>query len=280
MAGRAAITVVTKWGTNEFHGSAFGFHSDNHITARDFFAASTPKAIMNIVGGTLGGPIRKNKLFFFASWEGTFQRVGWAGLFTVPTADQRSGDVRAYGTTIYEPATGNINGTGRSPFPGAIVPLNRQSSIARTVQGWIPMPNQKGAVSNYFTSGTTRLSGRIRFSGSNHWARYSDVQRARPEFRCRQPAGCGHHEESLERTISPRLHSVLESHRERTLPASFVVTMGYVGTQTVHQLAGHNINAAGPGGGTAAGRSTQPSPDMLIPTCWTAGSVRATTPSR
>jgi hypothetical protein len=160
MAGGAAITVNTKSGTNEFHGSAFGFHNNNHLRARNFFYRNPSKAksIINIVGGTLGGPIRRNKLFFFSSWEGTFERVGWSGLFTVPTADQRNGNFSTYGAMIYDPATGNPNGSGRNPFPGATVPLSRQSSITRAVQDLVPMPNQAGTVSNYFNSGTQALS--------------------------------------------------------------------------------------------------------------------------
>jgi len=158
MAGGAAVTVVTKSGTNEFHGSAFAFHNDQHLLARDFFAVSKPKSIMNIGGGTFGGPIRENKLFFFSSWEGTFQRLGWSGLFTVPTADQRAGNFATYGTTIYDPATGNPDGTGRTPFPGMVIPSNRQSSIMQTVVGLIPLPNQMGTVSNYFNSGTQSLN--------------------------------------------------------------------------------------------------------------------------
>ena len=82
MAGGAAITVTTKSGTNQFHGVAFGFWDDNKLQARNFFyyGAGTPFSLHNIDGGTLGGPIVKDKLFFFGSWEGT---LGTQQLFGV-----------------------------------------------------------------------------------------------------------------------------------------------------------------------------------------------------
>src|SRR5207247_1302706 len=76
MAGGAAVTVVTKSGTNQLHGVGFLYHRYNALRARQFFE-STPqkgKSILNDAGGTLGGPIRKDKLFFFFSWDGTFER--------------------------------------------------------------------------------------------------------------------------------------------------------------------------------------------------------------
>ena len=72
MAGGAAITVVTKSGTNALHGSAFAYHTNNHLSAKNFFFVGDrlPKNIRNMDGFTLGGPIIKNKLFFFGGWEG------------------------------------------------------------------------------------------------------------------------------------------------------------------------------------------------------------------
>src|SRR5262249_23453187 len=92
MTGGDDVTVTTKSGTNQFHGSAFGYHSDNLLRAFtwDENRAGTtkkPKSIRNIDGASIGGPIRKGKLFFFTDWEGTFERVGRTGLFSVPTAD-------------------------------------------------------------------------------------------------------------------------------------------------------------------------------------------------
>ncbi len=82
MAGGAAVTVVTKSGTNQFHGSAFEFHDDQHLKARNFFqqaGVDKPLSIYNNYGVTLGGPIVKNKLFFFGSWDGYSAASGRSG---------------------------------------------------------------------------------------------------------------------------------------------------------------------------------------------------------
>jgi len=140
MAGGAAITLITKSGTNQFHGSAFEYHDNQHLKAYNYFAkanplpdgTATPKplSIYNNYGGTIGGPIKKNKLFFFYSFDGTRQRQGAVGTYSVPTADMKNGNFSAFGTPIYDPNTGNADGTGRTPFAGGIIPSNRISSQA------------------------------------------------------------------------------------------------------------------------------------------------------
>ena len=122
LAGSSAILVVTKSGTNEIHGSAFEFHNDENLNARNFFAASRPVGIYNNYGGTVGGPIKKDKLFYFVSFDGTNQKLAANGTYTVPTAAQEAGNFSTYGTTIYNPLTGNADGTGRQPFAGNIIP--------------------------------------------------------------------------------------------------------------------------------------------------------------
>ena len=92
LAGSSAITLVTKSGDNQIHGSAFEFDNNQHFNARNFFASDKPVAIYNNYGGTVGGPIRKNKLFYFASFDGTNQKLAANGFYTVPTDDQRAGN--------------------------------------------------------------------------------------------------------------------------------------------------------------------------------------------
>jgi hypothetical protein len=156
LAGGAAITVITKSGTNDFHGSAFEFHDNQHLYARNFFQApgvNKPVATYNNYGGTVGGPIKKNKLFFFQSWDGTRQHLGAVGRYSVPTADQRTGDFSAYSSVIYDPATGNpATGAGRTPFPGNRVPSSRFNPISQKIQGYYPAPNLPGTVNNFFAS--------------------------------------------------------------------------------------------------------------------------------
>ena len=158
MAGGAAVSVITKSGTNSFHGVAFEYTSNHKWGAKNlFFNPNTPagpgipQRIDNQFGGTFGGRIIKDKLFFFTSWEATTTAERGNGLLSVPTAQIRSGNFAGL-ATIYDPATGNpADGTGRSPFPGNIVPEARWSAAARTLQGLIPLPNTgTGQTANYF----------------------------------------------------------------------------------------------------------------------------------
>ncbi|HEY1214622.1 MAG TPA: hypothetical protein VGE93_13410, partial [Bryobacteraceae bacterium] len=156
LAGSSAINVITKSGTNQLHGSAFEFHNDQHLNARNFFLApksSKPVGIYNNYGATLGGPAIKNKLFYFVSFDGTNEKTSSNGLFTVPTADQRAGNFSAYKTAIYDPATGNANGAGRQQFQNNVIPTNMISPIALKLQSYYPLPNLPGTSNNYAASG-------------------------------------------------------------------------------------------------------------------------------
>ncbi|MEZ5362247.1 MAG: hypothetical protein R2748_07860 [Bryobacterales bacterium] len=119
----------------------------------------------NNFGATIGGPIAKNKVFYFFGYDKTTQRV--AGVRTsdeVPTLDQRAGDFSAYldpttgANRIYDPFTGNPDGTGRTPFANNMIPLSRQSAIARNVQTYYPEPNAPGTLNNYFSAGAPPFS--------------------------------------------------------------------------------------------------------------------------
>jgi hypothetical protein len=205
MTGGAAVTVSTKSGTNEFHGSAFGFHMDNAMRAfwwdeNRAGVTKKPKSIRNIVGGSLGGPIQRGKLFFFGDWEGTFERVGRSGLFSVPMDDLRSGDFSRKlgapimdargnaimvpttegGTTqlrqgmIFDPFTGNLDGTGRAVFSSNgrinVIPASRLNAPMAKLMALVPRPNLSGDVNNYYNSGTQRLN-RNNFDAKVNWNR-------------------------------------------------------------------------------------------------------------
>jgi hypothetical protein len=182
MAGGAAINVMTKSGTNDFHGSAFAFHDNNRLRAKNFFnPADKPKSIRNIAGVTAGGPIVKNKLFYFGGWEGNRERFGFERLHTVPTAAQRAGDFSQLAGTIYDPLTGSVDGKGRTAFLNNQVPLSRRSSITRQMQDLVPMPNQAGVSANFFNSGTQGLNRdnfdvKVNYNRSDShtiWGKYS-----------------------------------------------------------------------------------------------------------
>src|SRR6185436_18311298 len=125
LSGGSAVNVQMKSGTNAMHGSAFEYHSDNAIKAKPYFLPAgqrTPKAINNQFGGTFGGPIRKDKLFYFASYEGSLDRQTGSRLLTVPTAAIRSGDMSGSSTLMYDPQTGNPDGSNRTPFANKLIP--------------------------------------------------------------------------------------------------------------------------------------------------------------
>jgi hypothetical protein len=165
LASAAAVNIQTKTGTNAIHGSLFEDHADQHLKAYAWAADRTqpqPKYINNQFGGTFGGPIKKNKLFYFASYEGTFIRQG-TGLFSqVPTAAMKTGDLSASPTLIYDPLMGNANGTGRQPFTNKMIPADRIDLGIKAVLDtnlW-PNPNTAGTgafklARNYFSQGTS-----------------------------------------------------------------------------------------------------------------------------
>ena len=160
MAGGAAVNVLTKSGTNIFRGTGFEHHINSALKARNVFYVdpTKPKFNQNQWGGTLGGPILKNKLFFFGSHERTDRESDVSRFFTVPTAEARRGDFSSYGTTIYDPLTGNPDGSGRTPFPNSTIPADRISRVARQIIEWLPMPTTSGTSSNYFASGLAEFN--------------------------------------------------------------------------------------------------------------------------
>ncbi len=197
MAGGAAITVITKSGTNDLHGSAWEFNDNASLQAKNFFnTVAKPKNINNIYGVTVGGPVVKNRFFYFFGWEGEHERLGATQLLTVPTADQKAGDFSAYSAVIYDPSTGAADGSGRTRFTGNLVPVNRQSAIVRKVQNLIPLPNVPGTGSNFLANGSQRLDKNHfdtkvnwnRNTNFNAWGKYSIVN---PVVSCAPAFGDG-----------------------------------------------------------------------------------------
>ncbi len=174
LAGGAAINVQIKSGTNDFHGSAFEYHHNQHLRAREFFLPTTErkgKFIYNQYGGTFGGPIKRDKLFFFASYEGTNDRETVGRIGSVPTMAMRTGNLSASTTAIYDPATGALNGTGRTQFAGNIIPAGRIDSIAQKIINLIPAPNLASAnpeQNNYFASAPFKFD-RWTIDGKVNW---------------------------------------------------------------------------------------------------------------
>jgi hypothetical protein len=157
MAGGAAITVITKSGTNEFKGSAFEFFNSDALNARPYFATAKTPLDRNIFGGTIGGPIRRNSLFFFGSYEGFFDRSTTQTFYDVPTARMRAGDFSEVSSVIYNPFSGDANGNGRTPFSGNMIPSNLISPVAQRINQYYPAPNLPGLTRNYVRDLDTKV---------------------------------------------------------------------------------------------------------------------------
>src|SRR5262249_37139754 len=131
-------------GTNTYKGTAFSFFNNEKTSASDYFThLKAPTKFLN-GGFTLGGPIKKNKLFFFGDYQRTIDNFGYTLQATVPTAAMRNGDFSAFTQHIYDPLTGDL-GANRVPFDGNIIPANRISGISQALIKFIPLPNIPGA---------------------------------------------------------------------------------------------------------------------------------------
>ncbi|MBO0858207.1 MAG: TonB-dependent receptor [Chloracidobacterium sp.] len=152
----AVVSVVTKSGTNEFHGSAFEFLRNYNFNSRNFFAATTDSLKRNQFGGTFGGPLIKNKLFFFFSAQGTTSHSNAAlSKQFLPTTAERVGDFSAISRAIIDPLT-------NAPFPGNQIPSSRLSPIAVAFLKYLPDPGSSDG-SRY--EGTPTINNQMEYTG-------------------------------------------------------------------------------------------------------------------
>lgn len=174
----AQVNVVTKSGTNEFHGSLYEFHRNGKLDARNFFAPASeakPKYIRNQFGGALGGPIAKDRTFFFVDYEGGRSREGITRITNVPTAAERSGNFSQ-----------SLFGVPRNPFTGMPFDQGRIPDafihpVGRAIAALYPLPNRNVPLQNFVSSptqsdDTDTFDVRVdhRFSGASQFvARYS-----------------------------------------------------------------------------------------------------------
>lgn len=160
--GVAVISVITKSGTNSFRGSLFEYLQNNAFNARNYFLATVPAYRWHQYGGTIGGPIKRDRTFFFFSYQAE-RRVDYTGPFlSVPTQAMRNGDFSGM-PTLYDPATlAQVNGQWtRQPLPGNMIPANRIDSVAKNMQAYYALPNLPGTFRNYYAD--------IRQPVMNHW---------------------------------------------------------------------------------------------------------------
>lgn len=152
-ASGAQVNVVTKSGTNEIHGSVWHFLRNRVFDARPFNSVESrlPKYQRNQFGGTLGGPIVKNRLFLFGAYEGLRLRQAGAGLTTVtlPTPAQREGDFSNSSRLIFDPDSG----APRQQFPGNRIPVNRLNPLSLAAVRALPQANVPGTNNNFVNSG-------------------------------------------------------------------------------------------------------------------------------
>src|SRR5579884_2969663 len=149
----AVVNVILKSGTNDFHGAAYEFLQNSAFNARSFFSASVGHLAYNYVGGNFGGPIRKNKIFFFGDYLKVMDHEANTNTVTIPPDPWRGGDLSTASTTIYDPNTGNpLDGTGRTPFPGNVIPANRINSVSAAILALIPPTNQNNTTAKNVSS--------------------------------------------------------------------------------------------------------------------------------
>jgi len=196
LAGGAAIHLQMKSGTNALHGSAFWYHNDQHLDAYPYFSDRTsakPKFLSNHPGGTIGGPIRKNRIFYFVSYERSAENANSQAFFTVPTAQMRAGNLSAAGVPIYDPATGapynpaqaSQYARDRAPFPNNQIPSARFSGPANRILAlpdW-PLPNRPGAgalgitnnflASNSYWTRRDQVDSKVSYNLTSKWTAFT-----------------------------------------------------------------------------------------------------------
>jgi hypothetical protein len=177
-SGGGVLNMVLRSGTNQFRGVVYEFLRNSKMDSNDFFGNRVGRALpsfkRNQFGGALGGPVLKDRVFFFVNYEGLRQRQASNFTGTMPTQAEREGDFsstrRRVGQAcqpaqIYDPLTTRANPAGagsiRTAFPGNRVPANRIDPVAAQVRTFYPLPNVAGdpctGVNNYFFTGSDKF---------------------------------------------------------------------------------------------------------------------------
>jgi hypothetical protein len=206
-AAGGVVNVITKSGTNKFHGSAYWFNRNDDLEANNFFAIrdGIPRAVFlfNQFGGTVGGPIYRNRTFFFGNYEGFRQVAPSFYVTTVPTALQRAGDfsqtydsagnlIPIYNPFSTTPDSANPSGYTRTQFAGNVIPPGLINPVANTLSAYYPLPNTQGIGPggvNNFTSDNSDINikneGSLRIDHSfsetkKFYGRFSEARSEQP----------------------------------------------------------------------------------------------------
>ncbi len=147
-AGGAVVNVITRSGNNGIHGSAFEFFRNSALDARGYFDASKPTFQQNQFGASIGGPIKRDKLFFFTDYQGLRTHTAPTGIGSVPTAAMRAGNFQGF-ANIYDPATYDPTTRTRTQFVNNQIPTSRFDPVALNLMQILPMPNLPGNANNF-----------------------------------------------------------------------------------------------------------------------------------
>jgi hypothetical protein len=185
--GGAVVNMVTRSGTNDLHGTGYYFLRDASLNANDWFSNRAGRAIpafrRDQYGGVIGGPVIKNKTFFFGAYEYTAQESPTSQQASLPTAEQLRGDFSQTFTAsgqlmqIFDPFNTITNAAGvisRQPLAGNVVPASRMNPLAVKALSFLPKPNQQGAAftnaNNWFNQGiNTSNSHQITLKGDHNF---------------------------------------------------------------------------------------------------------------
>jgi Carboxypeptidase regulatory-like domain len=177
--GGAAVNLTIRSGTNQLHGSAFDYYRGDSLNARSYFALTKAPYKSNQFGGTLGGPLVRNKAFVFGDYQGLRLDQGRTASLTVPTALMRQGNFSEISDRIYDPIT-------HEAFANNVIPSSQINPITSKVANIYPLPNLPGLANNYvenlvlqqnMNAGDVRLDYKFD-SGASVFGRYSESRRS------------------------------------------------------------------------------------------------------
>jgi len=239
----AQVNVALKSGTNAFHGTAYEFFRNAALDARNFFSHTedaAPRYQRNQFGFSLGGPVRRNRTFFFADYEGRRVREGITQVSNVPTELERKGD---FSESIFPPP---VDPYTQLPFPGGRIPDARINSIGNAIAALYPLPNRETPGQNFVSSPALRdredhfdvrvdhslsnrssLTGRYSFSDQERYQPFSGSGFARiPGFGINIPKRAQNLVLGYDQALSPNLIHQARFAFNRMAAGSFHENMG------------------------------------------------------
>ena len=189
LAGGAAINLQIKSGTNDFHGSGFWYHNNQHMQAYPYFSDRSnakPKFISNQEGGTIGGPIKKNRAFFFVSYEHTSEYSNVTKFIKVPTVAMRAGDFSASPLPIFDPMSAPVGSEAdRTAFANNMIPESRIARASRILADdpeW-SVPDREGVgslglnrnklASKRYQFDRDQIDSKVNFNLSDKWTMFA-----------------------------------------------------------------------------------------------------------